>query len=234
VCRVRDNDSRKLRDVFEEAVAGRQLLTHPYYVRWQEGGLCTAELSDYAQQYRHFERCLPEVLRGLADQLDDGGPRRLIEENLRDECSRPLPHAELFEGFAAAVNAAALGEATPATDSLVRLYERSSSGAVGTLCVIGAYELQASEIARTKSVALRRHYGVEAKGTRFWDVHAEMEQSHAGWTLGALEALGASADAVLHFAGESSAAWWAFLDERDTLEVGWNGSARTENRVVSS
>jgi pyrroloquinoline quinone (PQQ) biosynthesis protein C len=213
---VRDTDTHPLCHVFEEAIGERQLLTHPYYTRWQEGALRTAELRDYAEQYRHFERCLPEVLRGVAEELEEGEPRRLVEENLRDECSRPIPHSALFEGFATAVGADSDAGLTPATEGLVGLYQRASSGPVAKLCVIGAYEFQAAQIARTKSEALRRNYGISAMGTRFWDVHAEMEESHAGWTLSALEGLGAPVDLVLQFARESSEAWWEFLDERDT------------------
>ena len=203
-------------DAFDRAIAGRHLLDHPYYRRWQEGLLTMEDLGAYAGQYRHVERALPSVLAAIAERLGEGPARQLVEENLRDERSVPRPHVELFEGFASAVGAADGAEPTGATQALVGLYERAvSAGPVQALAVVGAYELQAATVAATKAESLRSHYGLGAEGTEFWDVHAELEQAHEAWTVEALRALGASSTVVHELATLSAEAWWSFLDERN-------------------
>jgi pyrroloquinoline quinone (PQQ) biosynthesis protein C len=198
---------------FDLAISDRRLLEHPYYRRWQDGLLTLGELGSYAEQYRHFESCLPGALSATADGLSEGPARKLVEDNLRDELSRPRPHAQIFEGFATAVGA-------DATRNLVELYRSASaSDAVASLSVIGAYELQAAQVALTKGESLRAHYGLGAAETEFWDIHAELEQAHAAWTIDALQALGADPIRVNQFATESSEAWWSFLDERDDARL---------------
>jgi pyrroloquinoline quinone (PQQ) biosynthesis protein C len=209
--------SNDLIAAFDLAISDRRLLDHPYYVRWQNGLLTLDELGAYAEQYRQFEACLPGVLATTAGNLSEGTARHLVEENLVDERSRPRPHAEIFEGFATAVGAKSKVDATDATRNLVSLYERAAAaGPVESLSVIGAYELQAARVAQTKGESLRTHYGLRSDETEFWDVHAEMEQAHAEWTVEALLALDADCSAVQKFATESSETWWSFLDERDS------------------
>ncbi|HEY2429205.1 MAG TPA: hypothetical protein VGI06_09765, partial [Acidimicrobiales bacterium] len=131
------------------ATSGWRLLDHPYYRRWQAGTLSVSDLASYAAQYRHVERCLPDLLATTAGQLDDGPVRRLVERNLADERGNPTSHLELFDAFAAAVEAAD-EPATPATLQLVRTYEEAArTGPIEALSTVGAYEIQAAEIART-------------------------------------------------------------------------------------
>ncbi len=82
------------------ALAGRHLLTHPFYRRWEAGTLGQGELAAYAGQYRHIERALPVTLARIADALPEGPARTLVEANLADELGVPAPHAALFESFA--------------------------------------------------------------------------------------------------------------------------------------
>lgn len=199
------------------AIGAHRLLDHRYYRSWQEGSLSPGDLREYAAQYRHFEAVLPETLAAAAAAIADPTARSLTEGNLHDELSSPAAHLDLFAGFCEALDADPRTEATPATASLAALYERAGrEGPIPALSVIAAYEVQAAEIAATKAGSLRRHYGLSADATAFWDVHAEMEREHASWTTDALQALGADPVAVQSWAGRSSAAWWEFLDERET------------------
>lgn len=208
--------SHELIAAFDLAISDRLLLSHPYYRRWQDGTLTMDKLGAYAEQYRQFERCLPAVLTATAEGLSCGSARQLVEDNLRDELSEPKPHAEIFEGFASAVGAKQKADATEATRNLVSLYERTStSDPIAALSVIGAYEIQAAQVALTKGESLRTHYGLGPDATEFWDIHATLEQTHAAWTIEALQALGADGSTVQTFATESAQAWWSFLDERD-------------------
>ena len=77
----------------------RRLLDHPFYRRWESGGVSIEELASYAAQYRHFERFLPTFLRTLVAALPEGPGRDLVATNLADEEGDPVPHVELFERF---------------------------------------------------------------------------------------------------------------------------------------
>jgi pyrroloquinoline-quinone synthase len=202
-----------LSDALTSALDGRTLLSHPFYRRWEAGELAGGELAAYAAEYLHVERQLPGTLAATRDSTDDERVRSLIQENLDDECARPMPHVELFGSFADAVGATPSAP-SPSTAALVSLYERapreSTAFAIG---VLAAYEFQAADVAASKADGLRRHYGLGDSATAFWDVHATMESDHADWTLQA--AAGLDADEFLRGVEASRDAWWAFLDERE-------------------
>jgi pyrroloquinoline-quinone synthase len=197
------------------ALADRQLLTHPFYRRWDAGKLQPGELGAYAGQYRHFEAALPGMLRALLTQLEPGLAADLVAVNLADEESNPEPHVDVFAAFADAVGSSDV-PASPATAVLLAAYRRliESSAAEGLAAVI-AYEMQAPGIAASKASGLRRHYGLDEVGTRFWDIHATMDQDHARWGIEALAALNAPESRLLDAARTAADAWWAFLDERE-------------------
>ncbi len=202
-------------DTVERELAGRLLLTHPFYRRWEAGELRDGELAAYGAQYAHVERQLPATLAAIADGLEPGDVRSLVEANLDDELHRPCAHVDLLAGFLDAVGATDTPP-TPATAALVELYRSAhTEGAAFALGVVSAYELQAAAVARSKAEGLRAHYGLDADGTRFWDVHAGLEDDHAAWTLAAAASL--DADEVRRGVRASRDAWWSFLDEREAL-----------------
>ena len=201
-----------------DAIVGRHLLTHPFYRRWEAGALSHAELAAYAEQYRHIERELPLTLSTIAEALPEGRARELVEANLADELGSPEPHAELFESFARAAGAAPEARATPSTAALLAVVRTTASNdPAAALAMVAAYEVQAADIAGSKSDGLRRHYGLDEEGTRFWDVHRTQEVEHAGWSMEALAELGADPDVVLAAAIVSADSWWLFLSEREEL-----------------
>jgi len=191
------------------------LLTHPFYQRWEAGGLSREELGSYAGQYRHIEAVLPEVLRNVLRGLPEGRAKATVAANLSDEL-RPVPHLSLFEDFGQSVGAPTAVTASPATAALIGCYQAAvAAGPAHGLAALAAYEVQAAAIAVSKAEGLRRHYGVDARGTRFWDVHAELEGSHAEWTSDALAEL-ARADTDVTIPAKATAdAWWDFLSEQD-------------------
>jgi pyrroloquinoline quinone (PQQ) biosynthesis protein C len=208
----------RIHEVLAEAIVGRHLLAHPFYRRWEAGTLEEGELASYAEQYRHIERELPETLEAIAAQLSDGDARRLVEANLADERGRPAPHVELFESFAQAAGAAPDVAPTPSTAALLALVRTAVvMNPVAALSMVAAYEVQAADIAASKAEGLRTHYGMDADGTSFWDVHKTQEVEHAGWTMEALEALNADPVVVQAAATVSADSWWLFLTEREEL-----------------
>ncbi|MGB7050611.1 MAG: iron-containing redox enzyme family protein [Acidimicrobiales bacterium] len=210
-----DND--RMRQMVLDAVGPRGLLRHPFYRRWEAGELGPAELSGYAEQYRHVEAALPDVLETIADGLTDGRPKTLVEENLRDERSVPVAHLFMFDAFAARVGARQGVEAEPATARLVGLQRKAAfhSPADG-IANLAAYECQAAEIAISKADGLRCHYGIDGLGTWFWDTHGALEARHADWSIEALCLLDVPSTEVADAVGRSAQAWWEFLDERES------------------
>jgi pyrroloquinoline quinone (PQQ) biosynthesis protein C len=210
--------SRPIHDALQDALTGRRLLTHAFYQRWEAGTLAEGELAAYAEQYRTIERELPVILTAIARELPDGPARRLVEANLADELGQPAPHTELFEAFAQAAGAADDVAATPATAALVAAVRAvAATNPVAALAMVTAYEVQAADIAASKADGLRRHYGFRSNGTRFWDVHVTQEVDHAGWSIEALESLGADTAVVRSAAKVAADAWWDFLSEREAL-----------------
>ena len=211
-------DTEQIRDALADALSGRHLLTHPFYRRWEEGTLADGELAAYAEQYRLIEQALPVTLSAIADALPDGRARALVEGNLADELGVPAPHAVLFESFAQAAGATPGVAASPATAALLTAVRAvSSTDPVAALAMVAAYEIQAADIASSKGDGLRRHYGFDDEGTRFWDVHRTQEVDHAGWSMEALTVLDADHDVVRAAATVSADSWWLFLSERDEL-----------------
>ena len=210
--------TQRIHEVLAEAIVGRHLLAHPFYRRWEAGSLSEGELAAYAEQYRHIERELPVTLSTIATALPEGRARALVEANLADELGTPEPHAELFEGFAGAAGAASDVRATPSTAALLAVVRTTAAhDPAAALAMVAAYEIQAADIAASKSDGLRTHYGFDAEGTRFWDVHTTQETEHAGWSMEALAELEADPDVVQAAAIVSADSWWLFLSEREEL-----------------
>ena len=198
------------------ALAGRRLLEHPFYRRWEAGQVSISELSAYAGQYRHFETYLPCFLEHLAESLPEGGARDLVEANLTDEKGDPVPHVELFEHFATAVGAGAHA-ASPAMTALLTTYDDLlSQDPVSGLAGFLAYEGQAADVARAKGEGLRRHYGLDDQAVSFWEHHAKVDVHHRDWTKTALAGSVPPHDVVSDLR-QAADAWWAFLEEREDL-----------------
>jgi pyrroloquinoline-quinone synthase len=203
------------RIVLDMAANEHWLLDHPFYRAWVAGELTMDDLANYVSQYHHVEAALPATLEATAALLPSGRARHLVEDNLADERSRPRPHTELLQDFAASVGADTTKAPSPATAALVSTYQSAArAGPVAALAVIGAYEVQAAEVSVTKAASLRSQYQLGVVGTQFWDIHAQLEDSHANWTADALDELNASPEDVYCYAAASAEAWWNFLDER--------------------
>jgi pyrroloquinoline-quinone synthase len=216
------SETRKseLADAVATALEDRRLLTHPFYRRWEAGELTSAELAEYAVHYRAFESVLPEVLTAVVDELvadAEYEAAELVARNLADELGHPEPHLQLFDSFAAALPAAPVAAAPGASaTALADTYrDLARQSPVAALAGLAAYETQAAAIASSKGEGLRRWYGMDAAGTRFWDVHSSMDMEHGDWAVEALALLGADADEVAAGARRAADAWWALLDERE-------------------
>lgn len=197
------------------ALADRRLLDHPFYRRWEAGTLQAGELGAYAAQYRYFEAALPGILRALLARLEPSAAADLVQQNLSDEESNPEAHVAVFAAFADAVGS---GDDPPGAGAqrLLETYTQLIESSAGEgLAALVAYEMQAPEIAASKADGLRRHYEIDAAGTRFWDIHATMDDDHARWGIEALVAMETPTSTLIGAARSAADAWWAFLDDRE-------------------
>ena len=201
--------------VLTGALAGRRLLEHPFYLRWQTGQVSVAELAAYAGQYRHFEAAVPGFLTQLVAVLPEGQARDVVAANLADELGDPVAHVELFERFAAAVGAAP-EPPSPATAALVATYdELLGQGPASALAGFFAYEHQAADIAGSKAEGLRRHHGLDGDAVSFWEHHAEVDERHGAWLREALGETVTDGNGAGRAVRRAADAWWSFLDERE-------------------
>ena len=210
--------TQRIHEVLAEAIVGRHLLAHPFYRRWEAGTLSEGELAAYAEQYRHIERELPVTLTAIASALPQGRARELVEANLRRRARVAGASRGALRVVRGGGRCRARGAATPSTAALLALVRTAAANdPAAALAMVAAYEIQAADIAGSKSDGLRRLYGFDEDGTRFWDVHRTQEVDHAGWSLEALSELGADPDVVQAAATVSADSWWLFLSEREEL-----------------
>jgi len=212
-------DSAEIRACLERAIAGYELLEHPFYRRWAEGTVTMEELSSYAAQYRHFEALLPELLEQVAAGAKTEEARALLERNLADErgTNGSPSHLELFDDFLAGLGEEGSKEQTSATSALVGEHRSlASAGTASGLAGLLAYEMQLPAVASTKAEGLRRHYGLSDEAVGFWDTHAHVDEDHTRWGIEVLTELSPGEDEIAASARSAARAWWEFLDERES------------------
>jgi pyrroloquinoline-quinone synthase len=193
-----------------DAVAPHDFLSHPFYQAWSMGTLTRADLARYAAQYRHQVDALPALLRAALDAT--GEPA--LQRNLDEEEGRVGPaHAELWERFAAALDARAEEPEAETRAAASALTALCAEGAVESLAALWVYELQTARVAPTKREGLKR-YGVEE--TSFFTLHEQLDVHHTADLLAALEKRVGSDDALIgracSAAVRSAQAQWLFLD----------------------
>jgi pyrroloquinoline-quinone synthase len=182
-----------------DAVSDRwNVLRHPFYRRWECGELTRDELAYYAGEYRHAV----VALAGLAASASD-------ESHAAEEAA----HVSLWDDFAAAVDADLDRPPSPETSECARAW--SGVGLEG-VAALYAIESAQPEISRTKLDGLIRWYGFEpgAKGTRYFDLHAERDHEHAARSRDVLaeQARPEDVDRLVAAAEAALRGNWALLD----------------------
>jgi pyrroloquinoline-quinone synthase len=212
----------ELEEILNNALDGSRLLDHEFYKRWECGHLSRAELTEYASQYRHFEAALPGILRSIIAKMPEGKAREFVEANLADEAGNPS-HLELFDTFVEAVDADVDAAPSPAMIALLDSYAEVVNEGIATgLAGLTAYEMQAPGVASSKGEGLRKHYGLDSTGTKFWDVHAELDVEHSEWAIEALSEIAEEPASVASATRRVAQAWYSFLDEREALAPSLN------------
>ena len=182
----------------DEARARWNVLEHPFYARWERGELTQQALSFYAGEYRH-------AVAALADAAATGGdPEHAAEE---------AAHIEIWDGFAAALDAPLDREPTPETAACAEAWRPEDS--LEARAVLYAVESSQPEIARTKLRGLVDHYGFTAgsRGTQYFELHAERDEEHASTSAAVLrEAPADDADRLVDAATAALKGNWQLLD----------------------
>ena len=208
-----------LLEKLDAAIAGKNLLKHPFYQDWQAGKLSRESLQLYAAQYYRHVEAFPKHLRVLAERAD-ASLKPVVLENLAEEENPAGPHPQLWREFAEALGVSEedimSSPSLPGTQSVVHTFRdicgnRSVPEAVAALY---AYESQVPEIASTKIDGLNRFYGIsDAKGTAYFSVHEHADKAHrAAWRNWLLENATGSEEQILASAQDALNALWGALD----------------------
>ena len=198
-------------DRFNAVAAERDVLQHPFYVRWTEGKLSRDELADYAGQYRH-------AVVALAQASASAAPRSYPElrEHLEEHAAEEASHVALWDSFVAATGGSTDADANESTASCASAWVGERRTPAETLAALYAIESAQPAIASVKRAGLVDLYGYEpGPGTEYFDVHAELDHEHAAQHREFLErelAAGADKEALLRAAADVLDGNWKLLD----------------------
>jgi len=173
-------------DSIDQQIAGKHLLTHPFYLAWTRGELSKEALTDYAAQYYHHVAAFPTYLSAVHAKCDDQVTRRQILSNLIDEEAGEPNHPELWLRFSEALGLSAeevrATEKQPETKVLIEAF-RSICGSDSTsegLAALYAYESQIPSVSESKIDGLKKHYGFnDPKAYEYFSVHVEADREHS-------------------------------------------------------
>jgi pyrroloquinoline-quinone synthase len=210
-------------------VAGRAMLSHPFYQAWTEGRLPLDSLRAYARQYFHHVEAFPRAVSAVHSACPDRDGRRMLAENLAEEEgieAGKQSHAALWLMFACGlgereehVRAQSLNPETQALiDTFRTLSRRSYASGLGALY---AYESQFPGVASAKIEGLIDRYGIADEETlRFFRVHQSADVEHSAVCRALLDRLPAADQAEAIAAGEALAgALWNFLSGVEAREA---------------
>jgi pyrroloquinoline-quinone synthase len=177
VARVERVERVEFFDRLDDVAQHWDVLRHPFYTRWNAGELTREELAFYAGEYRHLVLALAETAR---------------RSSAVDHAAEEAAHVELWDGFADALGADT--DRAPRAESADCARSWTAEGLEG-LAVLYAVESAQPAISQTKLDGLLRHYGfAEGDGTRYFAVHATLDDDHAAQARAALEARPKDAD----------------------------------------
>src|SRR4051794_33475884 len=189
----------------DDVRAASDILQHPFYQPWTRGELTRRELAIYAGEYRHAVVAIADA----SELADDGS-----DERLRRHATEERAHVELWDRFADAVGARIGGDPAPETSACVEAWTRGDDS-LDRMVALYALEADQPTVAAVKRDGLVRFYGVEpGPGTTYFDVHAELDKTHAaeGRELIAERLDGADEERLIGRAGEALTGYWTLLD----------------------
>ncbi|PIQ75681.1 pyrroloquinoline quinone biosynthesis protein PqqC [Candidatus Peregrinibacteria bacterium CG10_big_fil_rev_8_21_14_0_10_49_24] len=160
---------------FDDLIASRSLLKHPFYVKWSAGELTMDDMKAYAKEYFHLAKRVPAIVERVRDRAIERRPDMVdvIEHNLEDETM----HIELWKRFAMSVGVSEkeLMEYKPSA-KVQKAVEGLVKGAEGTfeegVATMYALERELPEISQTKKDGLCKFYGLTGEDAHiYFDEH---------------------------------------------------------------
>jgi pyrroloquinoline-quinone synthase len=207
---------------FDQVIAERHLLKHPFYQAWMQGTLSRETLQDYARQYFHHVEAFPRYLSSAHSLAENETDRRALLENLADEegLTYGTSHPELWLRFAEGLGVDRESvKSTVAREGIARVvrtfFRLSRSSLHEALGALYAYESQVPEIAESKIEGLKNRYGhTDERTLSFFEVHRRADVAHREVIRAQLEALPHEKKReALQAARDASVALWDFLSE---------------------
>jgi pyrroloquinoline-quinone synthase len=199
--------------LFDRLDAARErwdVLRHPFYRRWSEGGLTREELAFYAGEYRHAVIALAEASEQAADRCQTS-----LRAELEEHAAEERAHVELWDRFADVLDADRAREPRTETDECARAWRAASDDLEG-MAVLYAVEANQPAISRTKLEGLTKHYGISANdpAAAYFALHADRDHAHAAQARAALEQRGdeLDEDRLVELAEDALEGNWQLLD----------------------
>lgn len=187
------NDSAAFLAQLDAVIDERKMLSHPFYIAWNEGRLTLDMLREYAKQYYLQVRYFPTFVSATHSRCDDMEVRQMLLENLIEEEHGPNNHPELWLRFCDALGISrAEMESTKflsTTRESIRLLREISGreNVAEGLAALYAYESQIPAVATTKIDGLKKFYGIDSEeGLSFFTVHQTADEIHSRVTREAL------------------------------------------------
>jgi pyrroloquinoline-quinone synthase len=191
------------------------VLEHPFYERWSDGGLTRADLARYAGQYRHAVVALAQA----ADRAAGAGGTVALAVHAGEEAA----HIALWDAFAGAAGTEGPQPAEPETAACAAAWAGDGRDLLGHLVALYAIESAQPAISRAKADGLREHYGfAPGPATAYFDLHVELDREHAAAGRGQIEERidDVDEDALVAEAERVLKANWDLLDGVERLCAG--------------
>ena len=199
-------------DRLEIIAARKDVLRHPFYVRWSEGTLTRDELANYAGQYRHAVVALAAATAAAACSPEAGADAPALAAHAREEAD----HVSLWDEFVAQVGGESAASANRDTRACAEEWAgEESRPLLHTLTALYAIESAQPAISQTKLAGLADHYGIES--SPYFEVHRRLDVEHAAETRDLIDErlAGTEHDALLRTAVRVLHAKWRLLDGVD-------------------
>jgi pyrroloquinoline-quinone synthase len=199
-------------DRIEQVSEQRNVLRHPFYVRWSEGTLAKEELTYYAGQYRHAVVALAEAAESAAGAPDAGEDAATLAAHAQEEAA----HVALWDQFVEQVDGDGAAPANEATRSCAEVWAGDGTRELlETLVAMYAIESAQPAIAATKQAGLKCHYGID--GSPYFELHERLDVEHAseGRELIDRRLDDADEDELIRVAADVLDANWQLLDGAD-------------------
>jgi pyrroloquinoline-quinone synthase len=201
-------------DRLETVAARKNVLRHPFYVRWSEGELTRDELASYAGQYRHAVVALAAAAASAAQSPQAGDDAETLAAHAAEESD----HIALWDQFVGQVGGDSAAPANPETLACAEAWAGDTSRPLlHTLAAMYAIESAQPAISHTKLTGLAEHYGIES--SRYFEVHRDLDVAHAAQAreLIARRLTSADEEELLQTAEQVLDANWLLLDGVDRV-----------------